>query len=252
MDEPTRTSGHSRWVRFTHWIITVAFLTLAFTGVAILMVHPRLYWGEVGNDLTEPLLELPISRNYQHGGWSNPMPIAEGDNTAISASRTYEIFNENDWGRSLHFLAGWFLVLTGVAYLMSGIFSGHFRRNVWPKRTELSRDNIRVDLVDHLRLRIRPSTGGPDYGLIQKATYAIIIFVLLPLTFLSGMTMAPIVVATFPFLLDIFGGHQSARTIHFFSFIALLLFLLVHIFMVIKSGAGRGLRGMTIGVKNEE
>ena len=60
---------HTLWVKVSHWTITVSFLTLAFTGVLILMVHPRLYWGEVGNDLTRPLIELPISRNYHHGGW---------------------------------------------------------------------------------------------------------------------------------------------------------------------------------------
>ncbi len=230
----------------------MAFLTLAFTGVMILMVHPRLYWGEVGNDLTQPLIELPISRNYKHGGWTGQMPFNEANGSPISASRTYEIFNENGWGRSLHFLAGWFLVLTGVAYLFAGIVSGHFRRNILPKRDEVSRTNIRADIVDHLRLQIKPATGGPDYGLLQKTTYALIVFVALPLTFLSGMTMSPLVVSTFPFLLDVFGGHQSARTIHFFSFTLLILFLIAHVFMIVKAGAGRSFRGMTVGVKNEE
>ena len=64
-----RAVGHARWVRISHWIVTASLLTLAFTGFVILMAHPRLYWGEVGNDLTPALLELPISRNYQHGGW---------------------------------------------------------------------------------------------------------------------------------------------------------------------------------------
>jgi hypothetical protein len=67
-------AGHTRWVRVSHWIVTVSFLTLAFTGVVILMAHPRLYWGEVGNDLTPALVELPISRNYRHGGWENRAP----------------------------------------------------------------------------------------------------------------------------------------------------------------------------------
>lgn len=227
-------------------------MTLAYTGVMILMVHPRLYWGEAGNDLTQPLIELPISRNYKHGGWTGQMAFSDANDSQISASRTYEIFNQNGWGRSLHFLAGWFLVLTGVAYLFAGIISGHFRRKILPARDELSRTNIRADVIDHLHLRIRPSTGGPDYGLLQKTTYLMIVFVALPLTFLSGMTMSPVVVATFPFLLDVFGGHQSARTIHFFSFVALILFLIVHVFMIVKSGARRSVRGMTIGVKNEE
>jgi thiosulfate reductase cytochrome b subunit len=227
-------------------------MTLAYTGVMILMVHPRLYWGEAGNDLMQPIIELPISRNYKHGGWTEAVQIKDGDNSIVSANRTYDIFNENGWGRSLHFLAGWFLVITGLVYVIAGIFSGHFRKNLLPRRGELSGGNIRSDLVDHIRLRIRPATGGPEYGLLQKTTYAVIVFVALPLTFLSGMTMSPAVVSTFPFLLDIFGGHQSARTIHFLSFVALVVFLLIHIFMVIKSGFGRGIRGMTFGVKDEK
>ena len=57
------TTPHTRWARVSHWIVTASFLTLAFSGFVILMTHPRLYWGEVGNDLTPALFELPISRN---------------------------------------------------------------------------------------------------------------------------------------------------------------------------------------------
>src|SRR5205085_596032 len=128
METSTERSRHSLWVRITHWIVTAAFLTLAFTGVMILMVHPRLYWGEAGNDLMQPIVELPISRNYKHGGWTGEMPVAEGANSQISAIRTYDNFNQNGWGRSLHFLSGWFLVLAGAVYLLLGIFSGHLFR----------------------------------------------------------------------------------------------------------------------------
>ena len=97
---------HTRWVRISHGIMTVSVLTLAFSGFEILMVHPRLYWGDAGNDLTPALLELPISRNYKHGGYDTPTPFFETAGGPVSASRTYDIFNRNGWGRSLHFLAG--------------------------------------------------------------------------------------------------------------------------------------------------
>ena len=89
---------HTRWVRICHWIVTVSFLTLAFTGFVILMAHPRLYWGEVGNDLTPALLELPISRNHQHDGWAQSVPFSDESDSPVSASRTYEILNQNSWG----------------------------------------------------------------------------------------------------------------------------------------------------------
>ena len=122
----------------THWIVSVSFLLLTFSGFIVLMCHPRLYWGEVGNDLTPALLELPISRNHQHGGWTNSVPFFQNVRSAVSASRTYEIFNQNGWGRSLHFLAAWFLVLPGAFYLLAGIFTGHFWRNLVPRAVEFA------------------------------------------------------------------------------------------------------------------
>ena len=83
--------GHARWVRISHWIVTLSVLVLTFTGFEILMVHPRLYWGDAGNDLTPALLELPISRNHKHGGWDKPAPFFQDGAGPISASRTYDI-----------------------------------------------------------------------------------------------------------------------------------------------------------------
>ena len=186
------------------------------------MAHPRLYWGEVGNDLTPALLELPISRNHQHGGWENRIPFFQDAASPVSASRTYDIFNQNGWGRSLHFLAAWFLVVPGVVYLLAGIFSGHFRRHLWPRAGDSVPRRIRQEVKDHLHLRIRPATGGPHYGLLQKCAYCAVVFVALPLAVLTGLAMSPAITAAFPFLLSIFGGFQSARTIHFFAFVALV------------------------------
>lgn len=245
-------TGHRRWVRISHWIVTASFITLAFTGVMILMVHPRLYWGEVGNDLTPALIELPISRNYKHGGWENSAAFFAGQNSPVSANRTYDIFNQNGWGRSLHFLAGWFLVLTGVAYFLAGVFTGHFRRHLVPRLGELTPTQFWRDVKEHTRLRIRAATGGPQYGLLQKLTYFAVVFLALPLVVLTGLSMSPAITAAYPFLLGLFGGYQSARTIHFFAFVALLLFLLIHVVMVIASGFRRQMRAMTLGESHEK
>src|SRR5262245_53104768 len=129
------TRGHARWVRVSHGIVAASLLVLAATGFVILMAHPRLYRGETGNDLTPALLELPISRNYQHGGYTGAIPVADGmpgRSGLTTAIRTYSIFNQNGWGRSLHFLAGWCLVLPGLFYLVEGLFGGHFRARLWP------------------------------------------------------------------------------------------------------------------------
>ena len=238
--------GHRRWVRISHWTIVASFLTLVVTGILILMVHPRLYWGEVGNDLVPALIEIPISNNHQPEGWQQTTVFSSVPGSPVSADRTYSIFNENGWGRSLHFLAAWLLVATGLFYLFAGLFGGHLRRNILPAAKDLAPGALLNDAREHLRPR-RDVGGGPPYGAVQKMSYAGVVFFALPLMLLTGLTMSPAVTAAVPFLLDVFGGYQSARTIHFFGFLTLLLFLVVHVAMVFVTGAGRQLRAMTLG-----
>ena len=238
-------SVHARWVRVSHWILAASVLSLAVSGFVILMAHPRLYWGEAGNDLMPALVELPFGPNYRNVDFVDHAPIFQEAPGPISANRTTRIFNENGWGRSLHFLAAWFLVIPGLVYLLTGLFGGHFRSHIWPKSSELPR--ARRELLDHLRFRIRRTTGGPDYGVLQKITYSFVVFLAAPLIVLTGLTMSPTVTAAFPILLRVFGGFQSARTIHFATFAALLLFVCVHIVMVFASGFRRQMRAMTLG-----
>jgi thiosulfate reductase cytochrome b subunit len=236
---------HARWVRVSHWILAASVLTLAVSGFVILMAHPRLYWGEAGNDLMPALIELPFGPNSGHVDFIDRASIFQDAAGPISANRTTEIFNENGWGRSLHFLAAWFLVVPGIVYLLAGIVGGHFRSHIWPRSNELPR--ARRELFDHLRFRIRRATGGPDYGVLQKIAYSFVVFLAAPLIVLTGLTMSPTVSAAFPILLRLFGGFQSARTIHFATFAALVLFVFVHLVMVVASGFKRQLRAMTIG-----
>jgi thiosulfate reductase cytochrome b subunit len=240
-------SGHRRWVRISHWVVATSVLTLAFTGFVILMAHPRLYWGAVGNDLTPALLELPISRNHKHGGWEKRVAFFPDAGSPVTATRTYDILNENSWGRSLHFLAAWFLVATGAFYVLAGIFSGHLWRNLLPHGPELAPRRLWQDLTSHARFAIQPAKGGPPYGVLQKCAYLGVVFLALPLMAVTGMTMSPAITAAYPVLLTVFGGSQSARTIHFGLFVALILFLIVHVLMVIMSGFKRQIRAMTLG-----
>jgi len=240
-------SQHAAWVKLAHWIVTVSFFALAFSGVIVLMAHPRLYWGETGNNLTPALLELPLGRNHHHPGWEQPTAFFAQEGSPVTANRNFEIFNENGWARSLHFLAAWFLVAPGAVYLFAGLFSGHFRRHLWPRSREFARGLLRQDLWDHLRLRIAAATGGPHYGVLQKCTYCSVVFGALPLAVVTGLAMSPAITASYPFLSGMFGGVQSARTIHFFISLLLVLFVLVHAIMVVKSGFRRQMRAMTMG-----
>lgn len=244
---PANAPEHPRWVRLTHAVGALSLLILAVSGFVILMAHPRLYWGKAGNGLMPALIEFPISPDYDKVGYTAATRFTEVPGNVVTASRTKEdFFNQNGWARSLHFLAGWALVFPGAVYLVMGL-GGHFRSHVVPRSADLAPVALRQDIADHLRFRIRQASGGPDYGPMQKLAYTVVVFLAAPLVVLTGLAMAPAVTAAFPWLLDLFGGHQSARTIHFFSFALLVGFVLVHLLMVAASGFRRQIRGMTLG-----
>ena len=166
------------------------------TGFVILMAHPRLYWGHVGNGLTPALIELPISPNYRHGGWESVTPFFERTGSPVSASRTFPMFNQNAWGRSLHFLAAWLLTLTGLAYLAAGVLTGHLRRRIVPDVGDLTPALLREDVRRHVRFAVRRDAGAP-YGTLQKIAYTFVIVGMLPLAGLTGVTMSPAVTTAF-------------------------------------------------------
>ena len=246
-DVAAASDGHLRRVRICHWMVVAGFFTLAVSGVLILMVYPRLHWGEVGNDLTPSILDLPISGNHRPDEYDTTTQFSATAGGPVSANRYYEIFNQNGWARSLHFLAAWFLVVTGMIYVIAGLVSGHVRRDLLPRIKDLAPGAMWRDFKAHLRKQSEATGGGPPYGLLQKFSYFIVIFVALPLMVITGLSMAPAITAAFPTLLDIFGGYQSARTIHFFCFAALLLFVISHIVMVVMTGFWKQVRAMTLG-----
>ena len=216
---PARIPGrrHPALVRVTHWIHALAFGALAVSGAAILIAHPRFYWGETGYFDTPAAFALPLTVNLDQTGW----------------------------GRSLHFLAAWCLVVPGLVYLFRGITAGHFRAHLWPDARELSPTTLWPSVVDHARLRIPPATGGPRYNVLQKLAYSWVVFVAAPLMVLTGLAMSPAIGAALPWLPRLFGGYQSARTVHFVVFVALVLFVVVHLVMVVASGFRRQMRAMT-------
>ena len=238
---------HSRWVQLTHGLVALAFLTLVVTGAIILMSHPRLYWGEVGNDLTPAWLELPISRNHRHGGWEKPVPFFEQTNSPVSANRKFEIFNQNGWGRSLHFLGGWLLVVSGTVYLVMGWWSGHFWRNVLPRGEAWNPASIGQDLRRHFRFEVPSGSGESGYGILQRWAYSVVVFGLFPWAVGTGLAMSPAITAAFPVVATVFGGFQTARSVHFLISLFLILFLVGHLLMVTLSGFWRQVRAITIG-----
>jgi len=224
-------SRHSVLVRVTHWVITLCFFALLVTGIEILISHPRFYWGETGTVITKPLFQLPIpsSRNIVKTGYGYVLP------------------DQNGWSRALHFQAAWIAVLTGLLYAIYGFVTGHFRKNLLPSEGGLSWPVLSRAIAGHLRFA-RPSEAEAwSYNLVQRLTYLFVIFCLFPLIVWTGLAMSPAFTSAFPATVVLLGGRQSARTIHFFVSIALLLFVIVHFVMICRAGFINRTRAMITG-----
>jgi len=229
-------SRHSALVRITHWITTLCFLALLVTGIEILISHPRFYWGETGNVLTVPLFTIPIpaSRATVPTGYGYVMP------------------DQNGWSRYLHFQAAWAVVLTGLLYAIYILLAGHLWKNLIPARADLSWRALSELVAGHLRLRRPGAEEAWSYNVLQRLTYLLVIFVLFPLITWTGLAMSPAIASAFPTAVTALGGQQSARTIHFFVTILLMLFLLIHVAMVWRAGFGTRMRAMITGRMGKE
>jgi thiosulfate reductase cytochrome b subunit len=227
----TVTPRHAAVVRITHWITTLCFFALLVSGVEILISHPRFYWGEAGNVLTPPLFKLPIPASRA------TVPTGYG----------YVLPDQNGWSRSLHFQAAWVAVFTGWLYTISIVFTGHLRKNLLPRRADLSWRPLSIVIANHLRFKPPGETETWSYNVLQRLTYLFVIFVLFPLVIWTGLAMSPAIASVFPPVVTVLGGQQSARTIHFFVSVFLLFFVLVHVLMVCLAGFRNRMRAMITG-----
>lgn len=211
---------HSALVRVTHGITTLCFFALLVTGIEIVISHPRFYWGETGTVLTTPLFQLPIpsSRRLVPTGYGYVLP------------------DQNGWSRALHFEAAWIAVLTGLLYVISGLLTRHFRKDLLPSKADLSWRALLTSFARPFRLERPSAAEALSYNGLQRLTYLFVIFVLFPLVIWSGLAMSLGFASAFPWSVTLLGGRQSARTIHFFVSLTLVLFLCVHVLMVCLAG----------------
>jgi len=222
---------HAGFVRLTHWLTFLCFMALLVSGLEIVISHPRFYWGETGNVNMTPLfsLHIPSSRDTVPTGYGYVMP------------------DQNGWSRALHFQSAWALVIVGTVYLIVGLWTGHFRRNLVPAQGSR---NLRAHLSRIGQyLRRAPNEPGEvhSYNVLQRTTYLSVIFILFPMIIWTGLALSNAFDAAFPFAVNMLGGRQSARTLHFFITGALVLFLVVHVIMVAVSGFRSRMRAMITG-----
>jgi thiosulfate reductase cytochrome b subunit len=256
---------HAVVVRATHWINVLCLALLLMSGLRIFNYHPALYWGNYGYRGVPAVFAVDSDTDPESGKIAGVTRIAghSFDTTGVlgvsydpergMVRRAFPAWLTlpgepglalaRDW----HFLMAWLLVGNGAVYLMSGMLSGHFRRDLAPAADQLAARHILADIWDHIRLRVPRGEAARRYNVLQKLAYLTVIFLLLPLMVLSGLTMSPAVTAAVPGLLDLFGGRQSARTIHFLVANLLVLFVLVHVAEVLLAGAVNQMRSMITG-----
>ena len=222
---------HAAMVRVTHWVAALCFFALLVSGLEIVVSHPRFYWGETGNDLTKPLFRRPSPASRQ----------------LVPTGYNYVLPDENGWSRALHFQSAWAVVFTGLAYVLFGLLTGHFRKNLVPGGTALSWAALRATMVDHLRFKRPDEAEAWSYNVLQRLSYLLVVFVVFPVMIWTGLAMSPAVVSAFPALVTTLGGQQSARTIHFFLTWFLVLFVAVHVMMIRLAGFRKRMRAMITG-----
>lgn len=248
----------SIWTRITHWVWVVCLFFLLLSGLQIFNAHPALYIGqESGFEYSNAILTMQagvldgersgittvFGRQYNTTGVlglsdQNGRPTARG----FPSWLTIPSIRDLSTGRVVHLAFAWLLVATLIVWLVASVSNRHLWRDIIPKGRDFA--NFGEDLGKHLRLRFEHKR---EYNVMQRFSYALVLIVLLPVMVLTGLAMSPGMDAAWPWLLDVFGGRQTARTIHFLTMVALVLFFIVHILMVFAAGPINELRSIVTG-----
>jgi thiosulfate reductase cytochrome b subunit len=251
---------HSGTVRVTHWVNALVLVVLLMSGLQIFNAHPALYLG-AKSTFADPIMAMGavqdgdrfkgVTTLFGHAFNTTGVFGLSGDENSgyedrgVSWSLTLPGHRDLAMGRRWHFFFAWLFLFNGLAYLLWSLGSGHLRRDLAPTATELK--HIGASIAEHARLKFAKGEAAKRYNVLQKLTYLFVALILLPLMLLTGVAMSPGMDAGFPVLLDIFGGRQSARTIHFISASFIVLFVVVHLVMVLISGVWNNLRSMITG-----
>jgi thiosulfate reductase cytochrome b subunit len=253
---------HSALVRVTHWVNVLCLSFLLLSGLQIFNAHPALYWGQYGADHDPSFLSMGAVQNGNTlQGVTRIGSLAITTTGFLGASHangeltvrgfpswlTIPSYQDLASGRRWHFFFAWLFVINGLVYLLHSLAAGHVRRDLKPTRRQLTLRSLAHEIADHARLRFPKGQAARHYNALQKLAYLVVIFIVLPLIVATGLTMSPGIDAAVPWLLDLFGGRQSARTIHFLTASALVAFVVIHVVMVMASGTWNNMQSMITG-----
>ena len=252
---------HDAAVRALHWINALCLLVMLMSGLQIFNAHPALYWGRF-SDFDHPFVAMfgeqdnagQITRGItQIGHWqfdTTGVLGASYEHGQLTARGfpAWATLPSPQWlamGRLWHFFFAWIFVINGAIFVSYALAKRHVQNDLWPRRADIR--HLGREIIDHARLRFPKGEAARHYNALQKLTYFSVIFVLGPLIVLTGLTMSPTIDSAAPWLVWVFGGRQSARTIHFICAFSFLAFFIVHIVMVVLSGTWNNLRAIITG-----
>lgn len=241
-------------VRIWHWINALSIFAMLMSGLMIFNAHPRLYWGEYGANLdtawlvighrgTEGFLSLWGFEIPTTGVLGYAQGTAEAFPPLVTIPSSYNLAAARQW----HFFFAWLLVISAAAFQLYAWASGHMRRDLALKREERSFRHLWHDIKQHARLRFPTGEAARAYNPLQKIAYLGVLFVLIPLVILTGLTMSPTINAAWPWLVTLFGGRPSARSIHFLCAAGFAAFIAVHLLAVLLAGPFNELRSIITG-----
>ncbi len=252
---------HSLITRLTHWVNVAAISFLLLSGLQIFNAHPALYWGSTST-FAAPWVSM-TAKNEGAGmvgvttvagrrfdttglfGYSGKQGAREA--RGFPSWATLPSYRSLAAGRLWHFFFAWVFVTNGLLYLAATLLGGHLKRDLLPTRDQLKIGHILHEIATHARFKFPKGEAARSYNVLQKGTYLAVILGLLPLMLLTGLCMSPGFNSIAPWLVEGFGGRQSARTIHFLSASGTVLFVVVHLVMVVASGTWNNIRSMITG-----
>lgn len=241
-------------VRIWHWTNALSIFIMLMSGMMIFNAHPRLYWGEYGANLDTAWLVIGnrgTAGFMQILGFEIPttgvLGYAQGTAEAfpplVTIPSSYSVAGARQW----HFFFAWVLLLSASTFLIYAMVSRHLWRDLFLKREEMNLAHLWHDIKEHARLRFPTGEAARSYNPLQKIAYLGVLLVLIPLVILTGCTMSPTLNAAFPWLVELFGGRPSARSIHFLCALGFALFIAVHLLAVVLAGPFNELRSIITG-----
>lgn len=250
---------HRLSTRLWHWTNAATLFFMLLSGLMIFNAHPRLYWGQYGANFDHAWFEIG-SRGDQGFARLGPVkvnttgvlgvwPAADGtiQHRAfphwLTIPSSYSLAHARLW----HLFFAWILAVGLAAYLLLSLINRHAQKDLAPTLDEVRPSHIWQDIKDHARLRFPVGRAALRYNILQKLSYVAVLFVFLPLIILTGLTMSPQMDSGWSFLVQLFGGRQSARSIHFIVAWLLVGFFIVHVVMVVLAGPINELRSMITG-----